>query len=146
LVTENSEKIRQKKLETQILYKKYHDKKCKELTQLEIGQKVVIQDPISKLWNSYAMVQDNSHPRSYTVTNINGKQYRRNRIHLRPISEIPKERELAWHNKIVNEFEDIIVEPKNASDNEELPIPQTVGYRQSTRIKTKPDRLGINSI
>eukprot|EP00095_Tigriopus_kingsejongensis_P008332 snap_masked-scaffold1586_size34850-processed-gene-0.2 protein:Tk08332 transcript:snap_masked-scaffold1586_size34850-processed-gene-0.2-mRNA-1 annotation:"hypothetical protein DAPPUDRAFT_256239" len=67
--------------------KTIYDKQAHSLSLLPIGQEVILQDPISHLWNRecvIAGVRDGG--LSYTVAH-NGKTYIRNRRFLRPIGE-----------------------------------------------------------
>ena len=60
------------------------DKSSKPLSLLEVGDTVLIQDPISKRWDSSALVVHRRNERSYKVRTSNGKYYLRNRKFLRP--------------------------------------------------------------
>ena len=57
---------------------------CRELSELLAGQKVYLQDPLSKQWEKGTIVSGAGTPRSYIVQTDEGRELRRNRIHIRP--------------------------------------------------------------
>ena len=64
--------------------KEKFDRKCKELSVLSPGDRVLCQDPLTKLWSEEGtIIEVDSHERSYVVR-INNKDFRRNRILLKP--------------------------------------------------------------
>ena len=59
---------------------------AKSLPPLEVDQTVLLQNPHSLKWTDFGVIQSVSRQkRSYTVL-VNGKLYRRNRLHIRPIT------------------------------------------------------------
>ena len=120
--------------------KKYHDQTAKSLPSLSIGQRVCIQNPLAKLWDVKGSILKEIHPRSYIVERVSGGKVRRNRIHLKKslsASAIePKQISMA------DDLESICFHKP-----EQLLHNQNVGndaLRRSTRIKTRPTRLGVD--
>ena len=65
------------------------DRQSKDLSTLDIGDSVLCQNPVSKLWSDEGIIISmDSNKRSYIV-DIHGKLYRRNRIFLKPMSFSP---------------------------------------------------------
>ena len=68
--------------------KNQYDKTAKTLPKLHIGQKVYVQDPVSKRWTSNATIKKiRKDDRSYVIEFENGKQSIRNRRQLRQKNE-----------------------------------------------------------
>lgn len=70
-----------------------HDKHTRELRTLKAGEKVRVQDPVTKLWEKRGEVlgvRENGH--SYVV-DIEGREFLRNRRFLRPLTEAGEEEE-----------------------------------------------------
>ena len=64
--------------------KEKFDRKSKDLSVLTPGDRVLCQDPLTKLWSQEGTILEvDSHKRSYLVR-INDKNFRRNRILLKP--------------------------------------------------------------
>ena len=59
--------------------------KADRLPPLEVGQRVAIQDPVSKKWSKFGTVQEQKRKRSYLVKIDNGPVHWRNRKFLKPI-------------------------------------------------------------
>ena len=78
------ESCRKEKMDKQ---KSYADLSSKTLPPLDVGTHVIVQDPISKRWNSSAVITHRRNARSYTIRSPNGKFYLRNRKFLRPKTE-----------------------------------------------------------
>ena len=75
------------KRETARIRRQYYDNNARSLTELKVGQKVVLQDPINKRWLNFGeilKVQDTK--RSYLVLTDSGKVFDRNRRLIRPTS------------------------------------------------------------
>lgn len=67
-----------------------HDNKFnRELKDLPSGQAVAVYQPQSKTWTSAEVKEKSSEPRSYVVNTPSGSELRRNRAHLKPLTEIP---------------------------------------------------------
>ena len=60
------------------------DESSKSLPTLSVGTKVIVQNPITKRWDSTAVITKRRSERSYTIRNESGKFYLRNRKFLRP--------------------------------------------------------------
>ena len=60
------------------------DQSSKSLSPLPVGTEVYVQNPISKRWDSSAVITHQRNDRSYTIKNDLGKYYLRNRKFLRP--------------------------------------------------------------
>ena len=67
-------------------YKKYYDVHTKPLPPLVPNAKVLIYNCISKRWDKHATIVRMCSPRCYLVESDDGVLYKRNRIHLRPVS------------------------------------------------------------
>ena len=90
----------------------------KSLPHLEIDQEVLLQNPHSLKWTDLGVIRSVSKQhRSYTVL-VNGKLYRRNRLHIRPISSPP-------------------FEPSNSQLNSDDTASSTSIPRRSTRIQAQ---------
>lgn len=96
--------------------KYYHDKTTtKELSQLQPGEQVRMAPlPGTKRWLPATVIQHHSAPRSYVVKS-RGRQYRRNRRHLRTSTE-------AANAGASSESEDLF--ENNLTSSEETPQPQ----------------------
>jgi hypothetical protein len=78
--------------ETRDKAKEYHDQTAHLLPALMVGQHVRLQHPITKLWDSKGVVHDvRDTGRSYNIKLYNGTFCVRNRIFLKPITNIPTE-------------------------------------------------------
>lgn len=75
---------------------KYHyDRKAKVLPPLEIGQPVFVKlTPTEKEWTP-ATVVDPVSDRS-TVVDVNGHEYRRDNVMIKPAQQIPKQETTGW--------------------------------------------------
>ena len=78
------EEIREEEMRKQ---KDNADKSSKQLSTLDIGTPVLVQDPITKRWDKSAIITRRRNARSYTIRTPNGKFYLRNRKFLRPKKE-----------------------------------------------------------
>ena len=102
----------------------------RELDTLRPGDKVMVQDPQSKAWNTTGTIAEarNDSNRSYTV-DIGGKMYIRNRIFLRPsYASITDKKECGQSMKAGPE--EMKPGQRNAS----------TAVRRSTRIQQKLER------
>lgn len=69
-------------------YKENFDKTSKQMEQLEIGGKVLMQNPITLRWDAEGIVEEaRESGRSYLVRKKDGATYIRNRKFLRKIEE-----------------------------------------------------------
>ena len=65
------------------------DQSSKSLPALSVGTQVIVQNPITKRWDSTAVITKKRNDRSYTIRNESGKFYLRNRKFLRPKNQVP---------------------------------------------------------
>ncbi len=113
-----------KKIMTQpSLIKKQH------LSELEIGQKIMVQDPISLNWDKQGRIVSKRNKRSYLIKLTNNKLYIRNRKFVRP--DHSKETE----GKTETEEEKEAKEGEEAEDQERKKKPQEKTPRRSKRIR-----------
>jgi hypothetical protein len=63
--------------------KLYHDRTAHDLPPIMRGQAVRVQDHDTSRWHPATVVSKCSEPRSYIIETPNGRQLRRNRVHLR---------------------------------------------------------------
>ncbi|KAK9751659.1 hypothetical protein QE152_g4828 [Popillia japonica] len=73
--------IEPKLLKNQDIYKMYHDQHVKERDSFKPGQDVVINNGDG--WKSAKILRPADTPRSYNVLNENGREVRRNSLHIR---------------------------------------------------------------
>ena len=59
--------------------KKYFDRRAKDLTKLNVGQEVIVQDQASGRWTTKATIVDVKHPRRYQLRFPSGRVLWRNR-------------------------------------------------------------------
>ena len=59
--------------------KKYFDQRAKDLTELNVGQDVIVQDQASGRWTTRATIVDVKHPRRYQLRFPSGRVLWRNR-------------------------------------------------------------------
>jgi hypothetical protein len=110
----------------------YGERSAKPLTQLKAGDKVHVQHPKSKIWDRWAIVKDKCEfNRSYVLTDCaDGKEFRRNRKFLRPVSQAKEEGASGESADTQNAQERI---KDNGTDEEGTSSP-----RRSERIKAIP--------
>ena len=65
----------------------HYDQHAKSMPELLPGQQVRLQDPVKKTWQPARVIEEAKTPRSYTIERDDGKQLRRNRLHLRTTGE-----------------------------------------------------------
>ena len=76
--------------QTRLQHKAVFDTHAKELPRLQVGQRVLIQHPQTKLWDSTGEILEVHLPgRSYSISTDAGKTIRRNRRFLKPTSLQP---------------------------------------------------------
>ena len=73
--------------------KKAHDRKSLRLSKIDVGQSVFFQHTEGQNWK-LGKVTDILGPNTYEINDSNGGTYRRNRVHMRPTSIVPKSRDL----------------------------------------------------
>lgn len=72
--------------------KENHDKSAKSLQPLNIGQKVRLQNPLSKIWDKTGTINDvRQNGRSYEIQLKSGKNILRNRHFIKPITHFQEE-------------------------------------------------------
>ena len=75
--------IYQYKRNVQQRQKEHYDQHTKPLSNLRLGDRVRVQDPVTKLWSLGATVKQLIAPRSYLLHADNGAKMHRNRQHIR---------------------------------------------------------------
>ena len=75
----------------QVSQKRYFDRRARstDLPLLHPGQHVRVQHPITGRWNPATVHAESDEPRSYILRNMNGKEFRRNRQHIRESCQLP---------------------------------------------------------
>ena len=75
----------------QVSQKRYFDRRARstDLHLLHPGQHVRVQHPITGRWNPATVHAESNEPRSYILRNMNGKEFRRNRQHIRESCQLP---------------------------------------------------------
>ena len=75
----------------QVSQKRYFDRRARstDLPLLHPGQHVRAQHPITGRWNPATVHAESDEPRSYILRNMNGKEFRRNRQHIRESCQLP---------------------------------------------------------
>ena len=68
-----------------------YDAQARPLPKLCVGQRVLLQDPVSKRWDKAGTVMGVGHSRNYEVVLPSGRAGWRNRRHLRPLPEPPQQ-------------------------------------------------------
>ena len=71
-----------------------YNKNAKDIVEIKNGEKVRIQNPISKLWDKVGVVVEVAKHRQYTVKLPSGKLFKRNRRYLRPCPQTQGERDI----------------------------------------------------
>ena len=103
----------EKKTETQA---KYYDKKSKPLSPLFVGQPVYYDkfDSTKRkpIWEKGTISAKNYAPRRYTVENENGREFRRNRVHIKP-NTAP-----AQDPSSVNDNTELLLPPASPASND----------------------------
>ncbi len=99
------------------------------LSELEVGQKCIVQDPILLKWDKQGRIISKRNKRSYLIKLTNNKLYIRNRKFVRP--DHSKEAE----GRKETEEEKEAKEGKEAKDQERKKKPQEKTPRRSKRIK-----------
>ncbi|XP_063388061.1 uncharacterized protein K02A2.6-like isoform X1 [Cydia fagiglandana] len=95
----------------------HYDKTARSLRELEIGQGIMFKKKMSDdRWQKGSVVKKADFPRSYIVKDEQGRQYRRNRQHLRNINEY--ESTNCTENESVNPNSYVINYDSNDSDCE----------------------------
>ena len=116
--------------------KEQFDKRTKSLKKLEVGGIVLVQDPVTKLWDKVAVIQDIARRnRSYTLKTETGRILWRNRRFIKPYK-------VDTRSKEADEEEDGSSKGAAASTRpSSSPGTPAGGPRRSTRAKRSPDRL-----
>jgi transposase InsO family protein len=87
LLSENATQVKNALDKCKLTQKQNYDRRCsQELPPLKIGQKVRLQK--DKVWVPATVVSKHETPRSYIIKDHSGSIYRRNRRHLREISQL----------------------------------------------------------
>lgn len=86
LKSEGDEHMVTTKIEDRLRSKASYDQSARPLSVLLPKDEVLMQDMASSQYNRHATVQQEVAPRSYLVKTTDGAQYRRNRVHLKHIS------------------------------------------------------------
>ena len=84
----NNENTRAILRQRQATQKKYYDRGSRELSELQAGDYVMLQDRKNLSWQPATVVENSKEPRSYMVQTNAGSRYRRNRRYLRPLPEV----------------------------------------------------------
>jgi len=112
--------------------------KVDKLPELKPGQRVAVQDKVSKKWSSFGIIVDSPRKRSYHVKLDSGAVVWRNRRFLKPIPAPGKDEDAAATPSTVrpNSKPDV-AKPAMSNDC-------PVNPRRSTRTSRKPQRLGFD--
>lgn len=126
---QTKEETEHKVIATQQNTRNYYDKTAHPLSDIQQGSHVVLQNPRTKLWDTYGVVVSVDQHRKYHIKIKSGKVVIRNRRFLR--RRVPA---LNSRTEPINTQE---------SDTPSLPIsPSTVpGPRRSSRARRRPQRL-----
>ena len=103
---------------------------------LNIGQSVRIQNPITKLWDPAIVTQKLAEPRSFEVETGNGATYRRNRRHINVTKEV-----FTKKHPIDDETEPLPEDTAITIPAPRLSVPPGVTMTRSGRIIKPPQRL-----
>ncbi|KXJ09996.1 hypothetical protein AC249_AIPGENE11159 [Exaiptasia diaphana] len=115
--------------ERQELQKAYHDRTAKDLQALPAGASVSIRNQVTKKWEPGLVKEKiNTLPRSYFVNTDQGSQFRRNRMHIRPVTE-----------PLTDTSQPDPPQPQD-SQPERTPTPQGATVTRSGRNVKPPDR------
>lgn len=137
-ILEKDEEVLSKMESKQQLHQARYDAHSRPLPELQPGQSVRIQHPISKKWDPAIMRrQCEENPRSYIVETETGGQYRRNRKHIRSTGETfsftPKRNtDLTAHDTVATGTQGV-----HSSENEN---PQATTSHQNDQTSQLADR------
>ena len=147
--------VKAKKQDKQACQKRHYDKNAKELPKLKTGDTIRIKQSANrtnKRWEK-GQVQDQVNIRSYKVRTEDGREYRRNRRHLKLSSEsfIPQHEIQFPTNAQDESTKDTTKQtqnanggtPRNTENTEKTTPPETelINIRQSTRERRAPAYL-----
>ena len=113
-----------------------YDNRARDQPDLNIGQSVRIQNPITKLWDPAIVAQKLAEPRSFEVETGNGATYRRNRRHINVTKEV-----FTKKHPIDDETEPLPEDTAITIPAPRLSVPPGVTMTRSGRIIKPPQRL-----
>jgi hypothetical protein len=117
-VIKNFETTKAKRESRQISVKKSHDRNAGKLSEVDIGQAVYFQHREGQNWKLGKITQILGQ-RTYIITDQQGVEYRRNRIHLRPTKIQANIRDRSPLRKL-NRTPEITCEPPSECVNKQL--------------------------
>ena len=107
--------------------------KADRLPPLAVGQRVAVQDPVSKKWSKFGTIQEMKRKRSYLIKIDNGPVYWRNRKFLKPL---PSHSTSLSNNGSSPPTSSASSQPKPATESS-TPAPP----RRSSRVRRQPVRF-----
>ena len=133
-------KEREKKASHHEYSSEHYDRTAHSLSPLQVGQRVRIQDHVSKLWDrTGTIVEADQDKRTYHILLQSGRLFIRNRRFLRPIKSAQKSTDSQSEQP-----SDIIRGILQSPSLSQKAMKKSVRFdipRRSTRIRQKPDRL-----
>ena len=126
--------------ERQQKQKNYYDQHAHDLSHLEPGQDVRIQDHKTKEWQQGTIQEKCQEPRSYVVETENGKQLRRNRQHIRPTIRPVVGHSLETQARQQSEHMDNSTCQTNNEQGQDNEAVELVYRTRSGRVIRKPER------
>lgn len=138
-------KIEGELIEKRDIQKRYYDRNCKLLPEINLGDSVGIWDPRKKYWVPGKVIRLHLSPRSFIVKDIDGRVMRRNRRDLKLLKRdchIPDDNYLDHENECSNEniFE------KCKSPVKGSPAKENLLTTRSGREVRPPERLQYESL
>lgn len=127
---------------------KRYDLSKRTLPALKVGEKVLVQDPVTHLWSPSEVLQDLGH-RSFKVSTPSGS-VRRNRVQVRPNSALPEASpELRPTTRVAASEPRAEVQVNNNETKIDQPNFDDIdniheGNSRPIRVRNKPSRLGID--
>ena len=117
------------------------DRRTKSLATFEVGDRVRVQNPTTKLWDRIGTISSVDARRRYGVTLDDGRIIARNRKYLRTFYEKTPNAEQSVHWP--NEDDLVDVKEYEPTDDEGEDVNDEQPRRRSNRRKKKPDRFGV---
>ncbi|XP_062603216.1 uncharacterized protein K02A2.6-like [Saccostrea cucullata] len=119
--------VKSKHRSRQIAVKKSYDKKARNLPEVDIGQSVYFQHREGQNWKLGKVIQILGQ-RTYIITDQQGVEYRRNRIHIRPtkiqthIRDQSPVRDEPINKRELSEFPKPFSGPKERMSSKQIPV------------------------
>ncbi len=117
--------------------KLYYDKNAADLSPLDQGDHVKVQDPKTKLWDKVGLVLSSGRNRDYHVVTDSGKSYWRNRRFLRPV---PTPGASEGEGQRGSEGAAVAGATSAGRSRPASGGPNSSPLRRSTRVRRQPDR------